>query len=355
VVIAVDIGGTGIKCALVDAGHAVVHAERHPTGADRGPDAVLATILGITAGLAETARAAGLTPVAVGMVAPGVIDEANGVAAWSANVGFRSVPLRDLVSSHVRLPVALGHDVRAGGLAEARIGAGRGVRRVWFVPVGTGIAAAYVVDGRTDPGAHGASGEIGHVMVRPDGPPCACGARGCVETLASASAIARRYAERGGGTASAREVAEGAAGGDPVARAVWDEAVDALADGLRIGIGLYDPDRIILGGGLAEAGDALLEPLAETVRARLTFQTMPELVRAALGDEAGCLGAALLGFEAAGRTTDDPAGTAPAGTAPAGTAPAGTAPAGDAVGTDRPGATDRAGTTTPDQAQDGSR
>ncbi len=144
VVIAMDIGGTGMKCALVDAGHAIVHAERHATGADRGPDAVVATILEVAAGLAETARAAGLTPIAVGLAAPGVIDEANGIAVWSANVGFRGVPLRDLVAAHVGLPAALGHDVRAGGRAEALLGAGRDVRRAWFVAIGTGIAAAYV-------------------------------------------------------------------------------------------------------------------------------------------------------------------------------------------------------------------
>jgi glucokinase len=298
VVVAMDVGGTGIKCALVDADHAILHAERHPTDADRGPDAVVATILDIAARLAETARAAALTPVAAGLVVPGVIDERRGIAVWAANVGFRGVPLRDLVESRVRLPAALGHDVRAGGLAEARIGAGRGVPRVWFVPIGTGIAAAYVVDGRTDPGAHGASGEIGHVVVRPDGPQCACGARGCVEAIASASAVARRYHERTGDTATARDVVERASGGDPAARLVWDEAVDALADGLRIGITLHDPDTIIIGGGLAEAGTALLYPLEVAVRRRLTFQTMPSIVRAALGDEAGCLGAALLGWSA---------------------------------------------------------
>jgi len=304
VVIAIDIGGTGMKCALVDRQHAILHSERHATGADRGPSAVVQTILAVAAGLAETARAAGLEPIAVGLAAPGVIDEANGVAVWSANVGFRDVPLRDLVSAHVGLPAALGHDVRAGGLAEARLGAGRGLARVWFVPIGTGIAAAYVVNGRTDPGAHGASGEIGHVVVRPDGPACGCGARGCVEAIASASAVGRRYAERTGVTATARDVVERAKTGEPEAIAVWDETIDALADGLRIGITLHDPDTIIIGGGLAEAGAALLDPLTAAVRGRLTFQTMPSVVRAALGDEAGCLGAALLGLAAASNSED---------------------------------------------------
>jgi glucokinase len=302
VVVAVDVGGTGIKCALVDRDHAIRHVKRHPTSAERGPDAVVDTIIEVAAALVASAREHNLTPIAVGLAVPGVIDEANGVAVWSANVGFRSVPLRDLVEKHLELPAALGHDVRAGALAEAHLGAGRGVERVWFVPIGTGIAGAYVVAGRTDPGAHGSSGEIGHVVVRPDGPPCGCGARGCLEAIASASAVARRYRERTGIEATARDVVARAAAGDEDARAIWDDTIDALADGLCIGIRLHDPDLIIIGGGLSEAGDALLDPLATAVRARLTFQTMPLLVRAALGDEAGTLGAALLALDAVSRS-----------------------------------------------------
>ncbi len=298
VVVAIDIGGTGLKCALVDAADGSIrHTERHLTGADRGPGAVADTIVEIAAGLAGTARLEGLDPLAVGLVAPGVIDDTTGVAVWSANVGFRDVPLRDLVIARLGLPAVLAHDVRGGALAEARLGAGRGSERVWFVAIGTGIAGAYVRDGRTDSGAHGASGEIGHVVVRPDGPRCGCGLRGCVETFASAASIARRYAQRTGEKISAADVVARAGGGDTAAAEIWAEAIDALADGLRIGITLYDPDVIVLGGGLAEAGGALLDPLGSAVRARLTFQTMPSLVRAELGDEAGCLGAAQLAID----------------------------------------------------------
>ncbi|HKE67310.1 MAG TPA: ROK family protein [Micromonosporaceae bacterium] len=297
-VIAIDIGGTGLKCALVDvATGAIRHSERHPTGADRGPERVAEAIAEVASGLADRARADDLTPKAVGLVAPGVIDEAAGVAVWSANVGFRDVPLRDLVAKRLGLPAVLAHDVRAGALAEARLGAGRDAGRVWFVAIGTGIAAAYVRDGRTDSGAHGASGELGHVVVRPDGPLCACGQRGCVESFGSAAAVARRYADRSGHAVTADEVVVRAASGDADASAVWHEAINALADGLRIGITLYDPDAIIVGGGLAEAGPALLDPLEAAVRRRLTFQTMPLLVRAKLGDEAGCLGAAQLAID----------------------------------------------------------
>ncbi|MFC8297714.1 ROK family protein [Micromonospora orduensis] len=304
VVVALDVGGTGMKCALVRPDGVAVRTERHPTDAARGPQAVIGTILDVALGLADKARADGLTPVAVGIAVPGVVDEARGVAVWSANVGFRDVPLRDLAAARLGLPTALGHDVRVGGLAEARLGAGRGAGHVLFVAIGTGIAAAHVVDGVAAVGAHGAAGEIGHIMVRPDGPRCGCGRPGCLEAVASASAIGRRYAELAGGSTggavTAAEVASRAAAGEPLAGRVWQEAVEALADGLASGQALFDVATIVLGGGLAQAGDLLLDPLRAALHERMTFHREPRLVAAALGDEAGCLGAALLALDAMG-------------------------------------------------------
>ncbi|GIJ75648.1 glucokinase [Micromonospora phaseoli] len=322
VAVALDVGGTGMKCALVGADGAVRHSERHPTDAGRGPDAVVETILTVADGLAAKARADGLTPTALGIVVPGVVDEARGVALWSANVGFRDVPLRELASRRLGLPTALGHDVRAGGLAEARLGAGRNAGHVLFVAIGTGIAAAHVVAGAAATGAHGAAGELGHILVRPDGPVCGCGRPGCLEAIASASAVAHRYAELAAtatGTAtgtgitsddgsaarpdpgrtmvSAAEVAARAAAGEQLATRVWREAVEALADGLATGQALFDVETIVLGGGLAQAGAGLFDPLRAALRDRLTFHREPRLVPAALGDEAGCLGAALLALD----------------------------------------------------------
>ncbi|MFG3556267.1 ROK family protein [Micromonospora sp. NPDC047557] len=313
VVVALDVGGTGMKCALVRPDGVAVRTERHPTDAARGPAAVIDTILDVADGLIGKARADGLTPVAIGIAVPGVVDEARGVAVWSANVGFRDVPLRDLAVTRLGLPTALGHDVRVGGLAEARLGAGRGADHVLFVAIGTGIAAAHVVDGVAAVGAHGAAGEIGHIMVRPDGPRCGCGRPGCLEAIASAAAIGRRYTELAGDGAeqtpgaavTAAMVAERAAAGEPLAARVWQEAVEALADGLATGQALFDVSTIVLGGGLAQAGDGLLGPLRAALHERMTFHREPRLVAAALGDEAGCLGAALLALDAAGvRDTD---------------------------------------------------
>ncbi|HEX6500682.1 MAG TPA: ROK family protein [Micromonosporaceae bacterium] len=294
VAIAVDVGGTSIKGALIDPAGTVRHTARFPTRAERGPDAVVDTVVEAGSELAGTARDLGFAPVAVGVAVPGVVDEEQGVAVWSANLGLRQVPLRDLVAERLGVPTALGHDVRAGGLAEARLGAARGARHVLFVAIGTGIAGVHLVGGRGHAGAHGAAGEIGHVVVRPGGPGCGCGTRGCLEAVASAAAVGRAYTTRTGRPATAAEVAARAANGEPDAVEVWREAVDALADGLLVGLTMLDPSVVVLGGGLAEAGDLLLTPLRRAVEARLTFQRMPELVRAELGDRAGCLGAGLL-------------------------------------------------------------
>ncbi|MET0493439.1 MAG: ROK family protein [Actinoplanes sp.] len=304
VVVALDVGGTGMKCALVRPDGTVHHTERHPTLASRGPEAVTANILDVAAGLADRARGEGLDPVAAGVAVPGVIDEETGTAVWSSNVGFRGVPLRDLVAARLGLPTALGHDVRAGGMAEARLGAGRDQRHVLFIAIGTGIAAAHVVDGKAFAGAHGAAGEVGHVIVRPGGPLCGCGARGCLESVASASAVGRRYVELSGEQGvTAHDVAIRAAAGEALANTVWTEAVEAFADGLLTAQALYDAGIIVLGGGLAEAGEALLAPLRIALDARITFHRMPQIVRAALGDTAGCLGAALLALDTLGDPT----------------------------------------------------
>ncbi|MEV6693404.1 ROK family protein [Micromonospora sp. NPDC051196] len=325
VVVALDVGGTGMKCALIRPDGVVVHAERHPTEAGRGAEAVVDTILTVADGLAGKARAAQLTPTALGIVVPGIVDETRGVAVWSANVGFRDVPLRELAADRLGLPTALGHDVRAGGLAEARLGAGRDAGHVLFVAIGTGIAAAHVVSGAAATGAHGAAGELGHILVRPGGPPCGCGRSGCLEAIASASAVARRYTELaatepagtataevtgttsddGSGTGptpgptmvTAAAVAARAAAGEELATRVWREVVEALADGLATGQALFDVETIVLGGGLAQAGAGLFDPLRTALRDRLTFHREPRLVPAALGDEAGCLGAALLALD----------------------------------------------------------
>ncbi|KUO10604.1 ROK family transcriptional regulator [Streptomyces sp. DSM 15324] len=288
-----------MKAALVGADGTLLHQDRRPTGRERGPDAVVDAILGFAADLrALGVERLGEPAAAAGVAVPGLVDETDGTAVYAANLGWRDVPLRTLLTERLGAPVALGHDVRTGGLAEGRVGAGRGADRFLFVALGTGIAGAIGVDGRVEAGAHGFAGEIGHVVVRPGGTPCPCGQRGCLERFASAAAVSEAWAAAcGDPEADAADCAEAVASGDPNAVRVWQRALDALADGLVTALTLLDPRTLVIGGGLAEAGDTLFTPLRDAVRARLTFQKLPEIVPAALGDTAGCRGAGLLAWD----------------------------------------------------------
>lgn len=289
-----------MKAALVGASGELLHQARRATGRERGPDAVVEGILGFAAELrAYGAEHLGEPAAAAGVAVPGIVDADQGIAVYAANLGWRDVPLRALLTERLAgVPVALGHDVRTGGLAEGRIGAGRGADRFFFVPLGTGIAGAIGIAGRVEAGAHGFAGEIGHIVVRPGGTPCPCGQHGCLERYASAAAVSEAWAAAcGDPDADAADCAKAVRSGDPRAVQVWQNAVDALADGLVTALTLLDPRTLIIGGGLAEAGETLFTPLREAIRQRVTFQKLPSVVPAALGDTAGCLGAGLLAWD----------------------------------------------------------
>ncbi|MER5404377.1 ROK family protein [Streptomyces sp. NPDC002769] len=299
-VIALDVGGTGMKAALVGPAGELLHQARRATGRERGPDAVVDAILDFAAELrADGERRFGVSAAAAGVAVPGIVDADSGTALYSANLGWRDVPMRRLLGERLGgVPVALGHDVRTGGLAEGRIGAGQGADRFLFVPLGTGIAGAIGINGAVEAGAHGFAGEIGHIVVRPGGTACPCGQHGCLERYASAAAVSQAWAEASGSPdADAADCAKAVESGDPRAVRVWQDAVDALADGLVTALTLLDPRTLIIGGGLAEAGETLFTPLRAAVERRVTFQKLPSLVPAALGDTAGCLGAGLLAWD----------------------------------------------------------
>ncbi|GAA4865758.1 ROK family protein [Saccharopolyspora cebuensis] len=292
-VIAVDVGGTEMKAALVavEPGTATPLREiRQPTPRGDGP------ILDAVRGLVESLRG-GVELAAAGVVVPGVVDERTGVGIYSANLGWRDLPIRDRLAEQLDVPVILGHDVRAGGLAEARLGAARGLRDVAVLPIGTGIAAALILGGALHTGG-GRAGEIGHVDVG-HGERCGCGRTGCLEAVASSAAIARRYRARSGEPAAGgAEVVAALRDGDPHAAAVWQDAVDGLARGLIVLAGVVAPECVVLGGGLARAGGLLVEPLTARIDELLApHHRKPRLELAELGDTAGCLGAALLATE----------------------------------------------------------
>ncbi|MEJ5946700.1 ROK family protein [Pseudokineococcus basanitobsidens] len=280
----VDVGGTSTKGLRLGEDGEVLAEHRRPTPS---PDP---HGRGVAAGVAEVLRALG-TPddEPVGVALPGVVDELAGTAVASANLGWRDLPVLDLLETAAGRDVLLCHDVRAGAVAEAaarhRAGdPGPADEEVTvFLPVGTGVAAAVLLDGRPLV-AGGWAGEVGQLLLA-EGPHA--GLR--IEEVASAAATARRA-----GAPDARAVAERVRSGDPVAARVWRETVEVLAGALAGLVAAVAPSLVVVGGGLSQAGDLLLDPLAAELARRTPGLRVPELVPARHGDTAAARGAALL-------------------------------------------------------------
>lgn len=303
--IAVDIGGTSAKGALVDADGRVLHSSSVATGS--GAETV-SRIADLLRDLVAAASAEGRAVVGAGVVSPGLIDSASGTVHYASSLGWKDVPLARILSDAVGIPVAVDHDVRAAGAAESAFGAAAGSRDVVFAAIGTGVAAAITSDGRALEGAIAGAGELGHIPVVPGGELCTCGQRGCLEVYFSGAGLARRYAAASAEVGDERlvETPDAAAiiariDSDPIAARVWAEGLDALATGLATLTLLVDPEVIVLGGGVAQAGAAFVEPLRERLAAALVWRPVPRLETAALGTHAGRIGAAMLAFDAAQR------------------------------------------------------
>ena len=292
-VLAIDIGGTDIKIALFNDEGRMSGLSRMPTPhCGPGTAAAIVEQLGVRAKALGTAFPT-VVPTAAGLVAPGLVDDEHGVAVRATNLDWSDVPFRDLAEARLRVPVSFSHDVRAAGEAEYQLGAAKAYRHVVVMVIGTGVASAIILDGRVHV-ADGHAGEIGHAVVDPSGQPCPCGARGCLETVGSAGAIASRYqAMTGTRPLGARDVLERADAGDATAKMVWDDAVAAISLSIAQLTAVLAPEAVVIGGGLAQAGAALFAPLQESVDALLSFHRRPEIVPALIGENAGLVGAGL--------------------------------------------------------------
>jgi glucokinase len=288
-VIAVDVGGTTIKSAIVSADGSFARELSRPTPAAAGPEAVIAELEAVIGELAGFPGAR-----AVGVVVPGIVDASAGRAVFSANVGFRDVPLRERIEAAAGLPALLEHDVYAAGVAERAVGAAAGLDDYLLAVIGTGIAGVLQVAGRPVRGARALAGELGHIPVWPGGEACPCGQRGCLERYASGAAIGRRYAQLGGEPGTAAHEVMARRGEDPAAASAWGEATQALAIALVTCTMLLDPALIVIGGGLSAAGDALRAPVEAELSERITWRTPPPLALSPLGGQAGLIGAAIL-------------------------------------------------------------
>jgi glucokinase len=277
-VIGIDVGGTTVKGARVSADGAVLESVVVPTPVTSRE--LTAAVIAVASGLRDDRTAA------VGVASAGIVQ--GGVVRYATNLPWRDEPVRERIAAALDVPVVLTHDTAAAAVAEC---AQLSDTDVLYVGIGTGIACAHVRDGVVHTGATGRAGEIGHSPVRPGGDRCACGQRGCLEAYASAAAITRRYTARTGRALDARQIAE-VAHTDPDAGAVWADAVDALATALATDTMVSDPGAIIIGGGLAEAGETLLAPLRAALDGLVSWRPVPPLRAASLGAAAGPLGAA---------------------------------------------------------------
>jgi glucokinase len=310
--VGIDLGGTQIRAVLARPDGTILARYRTRTAPEDGPEAVLGRI--VAAARTVMAQAGGVPIVGVGAGSPGPLDCRDGVVLAAPNLGWVNVPLKSRLEHELGIPVVVGNDANAAALAERRFGAGRGVDNLVYITISTGIGGGIITDGRLLLGRRGFAGEIGHTTVEPHGPPCKCGNIGCLETLAAGPAIARAAAERIGRgepslVASLAEgdlkritteiVADAARKGDRLAIEVLQNAAFYVGVALVNLIHLLEPELILIGGGVAHAGDLLFDTVRSVVRER-AIACMAEGVRierAALGDDAGVLGAIALFLE----------------------------------------------------------
>ncbi len=311
----VDLGGTNIKCMLAQEDQTVVARDSRPTESHLGPEGVLDRIAGL---VRDMSQKAGVKPAALAMGVPGLADLQNGVTKFLPNLptNWRDVPVREILSPKLDgCPVYLLNDVRMATLGELVYGHGREANTMVFFALGTGIGGGVVVEKKLRLGPVGAAGELGHLCVLPDGPRCGCGARGCMETLASGPAITaegvrvllsgqapRLYELVGGdpGKVTPKEMAQAAAEGDEAVRQAIVRAARFLGIGISQVVTTLHPDLIVIGGGVANIGDLLFDTVRETLRDRIRMMPVEDIriERSKLGDEAGAWGGIALAARA---------------------------------------------------------
>ncbi len=288
-----DVGGTTIKGEIADGSGTILASGAVPTPRGEAAFEAMADLGDSLLAELPADRRGRLGRAAV--LLPGLVDTARSIAVFSGNIGWRDVHIGDRFTRRWGVPVLIEHDVAVAGWAEWRFGAGRDHGDVVVIILGTGVSGTLAVGGKLVRSAFGQAGEYGHIPVRPtDGLPCPCGNVGCVETLASAAAIARNYTRLSGRRVDSAARVFARVPDDPDAVRAVDDAVAALADGLLGIIHATCPELVVLGGGLAGAGAALSEPLQAALARRLRVVPAPRVVLGEFGARAGLAGALLL-------------------------------------------------------------
>ena len=307
VYVGVDVGGTKVLAGVVDEdGHVVATARRSTPGRRVEPamveDALVEAVLEV---------ADGVPLAAVGVAAAGFVDEEGERVMFAPHLPWRGEPVRDVLSARWGVPVVMDNDANCAAVAEWTYGAAHGTRSALMITLGTGIGGAILLGGRLHRGRNGMAGEFGHMQVVPDGQPCECGGRGCWEQYSSGNALARYARELIGIEPTMLEdacggnpeqltgamVTEAAEAGDIAARHAFSQVGDWLGVGVANLVAAFDPDCVVVGGGVSAAGEKLLAPARAALQRSLVgvgHRIVPPLLRAQLGPEAGLVGAAAL-------------------------------------------------------------
>ncbi len=269
-----------------------------PTEAARGPEDGLRRLFALGR---QAVEASGAEVAAVGIGCGGPLDSRGGVLIAPLHLpGWTDVPIVELASADLGLPAVLDNDATAAAAGEHRFGAGRGTRNMVYLTVSTGVGGGVVLDGRVFRGSTGNGGELGHVTVDWNGRACkGCGRRGCLEAYASGTSIAERAREAGLEVETASDVAAAARSGDSVAERVWADTCEALACGVASLANVFEPERVVIGGGVSREGEQLLGPVRTRVLSEAIAPVARDLqvVAAELGDTVGVVGAAAVAFE----------------------------------------------------------
>lgn len=309
--IGIDVGGTNVKIALVDSNGKIGYSNTIPTRAEMGYEYTINNMKQAIRDLLTETKLSAKDIEGIGFGLPGQVDFKSGVVRLITNIpGWVEIPLAKMIEDEFHIPTRIDNDVRCAALGELNFGAGKGCQNLICITVGTGIGSGLIVNGKLVRGAANAAGEIGHIKLQMhDGPICGCGDTGCMEAFASGPAIVAMAEDyiKGGKSTKFREmangnditpfiVAEAAKAGDAVAKRIFTRMGEYIGIGMASVVNLLNPERIIVGGGVADAGDILMTPLKETIKKRamkIAGETV-EVVPAQLGNTAGVIGASLL-------------------------------------------------------------
>lgn len=309
--IGIDLGGTNIAAGLVDGDSRLIVKASVPTRASRPWREIAADMAALAERLAKEAGLPFSAVCSIGVGSPGTPDTKRGIILFSGNLGWDRVPVAQELSRLTGKPVLLANDANCAALAEGKAGAGKGLSSLVLVTFGTGIGAGILLDGRVYEGFNFGAGEFGHMVIRSGGEACTCGRKGCWEAYASMTALCRQAGraalknpssalsrlESSGEGLNGRNVFEAAKAGDETARAVVGRFLQYVSEGVVNVVNILQPQAVLIGGALSKEGDYVLAPLRRYARlnAFCRNNTLPRIGCASLGNDAGILGAALLG------------------------------------------------------------